>query len=324
MSRSSFFDAAAYGGKGWQPRDASTAEEIGRLWGACGQNSEWTPLKSVLLHRPGPEMLTADDPDAVQMLATVDLSRLQAQHDVLAQAFDAAGVAVHYVEPDVTPPPNLMFVADLMAMTPEGAILARPASRVRAGEERFIACRLADLGIPILRSVHGRATFEGADVMWLSGDSVLVADGLRTNPEGRTQVAATLAEMGIETLPVGLPYGAMHLMGTLRIVAGDLAIAWPGRVPFAAVRALRQQGTAVHFLPDESEALHGFALNFVTLGPRKILMAAGNPITRRFYESLGIECVTVAVDELTRAAGGIGCLTGVFERELLHERDVRS
>lgn len=317
MSRS-FFDAAAYGGKGWQPRAASTAEEIGRLWSACGQDSEWAPLKSVLLHRPGPEMLTADDPDAVQMLATVDLSRLQAQHDLLAQAFDAAGVAVHYVQPDVTPPPNLMFVADLMVMTPEGAILARPASRVRAGEERFIARRLTALGIPILRSVHGRATFEGADAMWLSSDSMLVADGLRTNPQGRTQVAATLAEMGIETLPVGLPYGAMHLMGALRIVARDLAIAWPGRVPFAAVRALRQHGATIHFLPDESEALHGFALNFVTLGPRKILMAAGNPVTRRFYESLGIECVTVAVDELTRAAGGIGCLTGVLERELLH------
>jgi N-dimethylarginine dimethylaminohydrolase len=312
----SFFDAAAYGGKGWQPRDASTAEEIGHLWGACGQNSEWAPLESVLLHRPGPELLAADDPDAVQMLAAVDLSRLQAQHDVLAQAFDVAGVTVHYVEPDVTPPPNLMFVADLMVMTPEGAVLARPASRVRAGEERFVARRLAALGIPILRSVHGQATFEGADAMWLSSDRMLVADGLRTNPEGRAQVAATLAEMGIETLPVGLPYGAMHLMGTLRIVARDLAIAWPGRVPFAAVRALRQQGTIVQFLPDETEALYGFALNFVTLGPRKVLMAAGNPITRRYYESLGIECVTVTVDELTRAAGGIGCLTGVLEREL--------
>ncbi len=315
MSRS-FFDAAAYGGEGWQPRTTSTRQELGDLWGACGQNSEWAQLKTVLLHRPGPELLV-EDPDAAQLLAQVDLSRLQAQHDAMARAYADAGVTVHYVKPDVPPSPNLMFVADLMWMTPEGAILARPASRVRAGEERFIARRLAALGVPILRSVHGGATFEGADAIWLSPDGVLVADGLRTNPAGRAQVTATLAEMDIDVVPVGLPYGAMHLMGSLRVVDRDLAIAWPGRVPFAAVQALREHGVAVHFLPDEEETVRGFALNFVTLGPRRILMPAGNPITQAFYETLGVECVTVAVDELTLAAGGIGCLTGVLERELI-------
>jgi N-dimethylarginine dimethylaminohydrolase len=312
-----FYDAAAYGGEGWQPRKTFTRDEIGDLWAACGQNSEWAPLKAVLLHRPGEELAAGDDPDALQLLAPVDITRLQAQHDAMARAYRDAGVAVHYVDPDGTPPPNLMFVADLMLLTPEGAVLARPASSVRAGEERFIARRLADIGIPILRSVHGRATFEGADAMWITPDAVLVADGLRTNPDGRAQVAATLAEMGAEAIPVGLPYGAMHLMGTLRIADRDLAIAWPGRVPFAAVRALRDRGFTVKFIPDEREAVQGFALNFVTLGPRKILMAAGNPVTQAFYEDLGIECITVQVDELTKAAGGIGCLTGVLEREMV-------
>jgi len=313
---SSFFDTAAYGGEGWRSRITSTAEEIGRLWADCGQNSEWAPLKAVLLHRPGPELLV-DDADAAQLLAPVDLARVQAQHDALAQAYRDAGVTVHMASPDVAPPPNLMFVADLMFMTPEGAILARPASQVRAGEERLIARRLAALGVPILRSVHGRATFEGADAMWLSKRSVLVAEGLRTNITGRAQVAAILAEMDVEIIPVGLPFGAMHLMGSLRIVDEDVAIAWPGRTPFAAVRALCEHGYAVHFLPDENEAMEGFALNFMTLGQRKILMAAGNPITQKFYEKLGVECVVVAVDELTKAAGGIGCLTGVLKRDLL-------
>jgi len=57
------------------------------------------------------------------------------------------------------------------------------------------------------------------------------------------------------------------------------------------------------------------ALNFVTLGPRWILMAAGNPISQAFYEAAGITCQTVEVDELVKAAGGIGCLTGILERE---------
>jgi N-dimethylarginine dimethylaminohydrolase len=222
---------------------------------------------------------------------------------------------VYYVEPDITPPPNLMFVADLLFMTPEGAILCRTASTIRAGEERFIARRLTALDMPILRSVHGTGTFEGADAAWLDAKTVLLATGLRTNAAGARQVAATLAEMGIEVVQVGLPYGAMHLMGQLRCADRDLAIAWPGRVPYAAVEALRERGYTVLFLPDEKEAVHGMALNFVTLGPRQILMPAGNPTSQAFYKKAGIVCQTVHVDELIKAAGGIGCLTGILARE---------
>ena len=53
----------------------------------------------------------------------------------------------------------------------------------------------------------------------------------------------------------------------------------------------------------------------MTLGPREILMAAGNLVTQTFYENLGITCHMVEVDELGKAAGAIGCLTGVLERE---------
>ena len=57
------------------------------------------------------------------------------------------------------------------------------------------------------------------------------------------------------------------------------------------------------------------ALNFVTLGPRHILMPAGNPVTQTLFEGAGIVCETVRVDELVKAAGGIGCLTGILARE---------
>ena len=59
------------------------------------------------------------------------------------------------------------------------------------------------------------------------------------------------------------------------------------------------------------------ALNFVTVAPRHILMPAGNPLTQEFYEFLGITCHTVEMDEIIKAAGAIGCLTGIVERELI-------
>jgi len=248
------------------------------------------------------------------MLAPLDVARAQAQHDALAQTYRQAGVAVHYIRPEEVPPPNLMFVADLLFMTPEGVILGRPGSTVRAGEERLVARRLAELGIPILRSVRGTGIFEGADAAWINPETVLLARGLRTNREGAAQVASTLGEMGVKVVQVDLPPGTMHLMGQLRFADRNLAVAWPGRIPPEAVDALRTHGYRVLFLPDEGEAIRGMALNFVTLGPRHLLMPAGNPITQTFLEEAGIICQTVAVDELVKAAGAIGCLTGVLQR----------
>ncbi|MFN8481513.1 MAG: arginine deiminase family protein [Anaerolineae bacterium] len=313
--RSTAHTLSAYGGDGWQPRTRSLREELGSLWAACGIGTEWEPLRAVLLHRPGAELLASADPNAVNMLAPLDLARAQAQHDALAQAYRDAGATVYYVEPHIPPTPNQMFMADLFAMTPEGAILARPASQVRAGEERVAARRLADLGVPIVRSVSGGGTFEGADLIWLDPQIALLGRGLRTNDAGATQITSVLGEMGVEVVQVDLPFGTMHLMGMIRIVDRDLAIAWPTRLVHRGVEALRARGYSVAFIPDEREARDGFALNLVTLGPRRVLMAAGNPNTQAFLEALGVMCHTVEVDELGKAAGAIGCLTGILHRK---------
>ena len=310
------FDSAAYGGAGWQARTRTHREEIGDLWAASGIDSEYGRLRSVLLHRPGGELAAAlDDPDSVQMLAPLDLGRAGEQHDAMAEAYRRHGVEVHYVDPAGQPTPNQMFCADLFVMTPEGAILARPASTVRAGEERWVARRLADMGVPILRTLTGNAVFEGADLMWIDPETVMIGLGLRTNEEAASQIAAVLEEVGIETLAVDMPYGTMHLMGMLRIVDEDLAICWPRRTPFAAVRELQERGHDIVWLPDEDDNVLNRALNVVTLGPRKILMLAGHPSVQRVYEAAGIECVTVDGSELVKAAGAIGCLTGVVSRD---------
>jgi len=306
----------AYGGPGWRPRGRRLKEELGSLWGRCGLDSEWGRLRTVLLHRPGGEMeAVGPDPAGSLMLEAPDPALMQRQHDALAQAYRTAGVEVRYVAPPVVPPPNQLFAADLLAMTPEGAILGRPASEVRAGEERWVARALAEMGIPILRSVSGVGTFEGADLMWLDPRRALLAQGLRTNREGAAQVEAVLEELGVEVHRTHLPPGTMHLMGQLRIPDRELAVAWPGRLPEDARDLLTNLGYTVCDIPDEGEARTGFALNFVTLAPGRILLPGGSPVTRAYYQDLGIECVTVDVRELAKAAGGIGCLTGILERE---------
>jgi arginine deiminase len=306
--------AAAFGGEGWSPRTQALRQELGTLWGDWGVGLEWAKLQAVLLHRPGPEIEGLNEPDAVQMLATVDAELIRQQHDALAAAYRKAGVEVYYLDPDGQVLPNSLFCADLLFMTPQGAILARPASTVRAGEEIHVARRLAALDVPILLSVHGSGVFEGADAIWIDEDTALVATGLRTNEAGADQVTWVLQNIGAQVVRVDLPFGSMHLMGTLRLAGPGIAVGYPGRTPHRAVRALRERGYRLLWAPAMDEVKR-MALNFVTLGPWKILMAANCPCTQALYESEGVECVTVEIDELAKAAGGMGCLTGILKRE---------
>jgi len=311
----SSFGAAAYGGDGWLPRVAAHAGEIGPIWANCGIDSEWRRLTAVALCRPGPE-IAVDNVDASQFLGALDLGRAQSEHDRLAECYRAEKVDVIMVGDVPRPSPNRMFCADLFVMTPEGAILGRPASTVRAGEEVAVAAALAGARVPILKTLTGQATFEGADLMWLDGETAMIGRGLRTNQEAIDQIAQLCAETGCDLIAVDLPYGTMHLMGMLRLADANLAVAWPRRTPHAAVTALRERGYEVAFLPDGGEPENNKALNFVTLGPRRILMPAGNPAARGFYEGLGVEVIETPMGELKKAAGAVGCLTGVVGREM--------
>jgi N-dimethylarginine dimethylaminohydrolase len=280
----------------------------------CGLRDEFSNLVSVLLHRPGEELLASADPAAVCMLQPLDLRIARQQHDALSQAYKSVGVRVQYLHPLSLPPPNTMYMADLFFMTPEGAVLARPAMPVRSGEERWVAKKLAFMGVPILRSVRGEGTFEGADAAWLTPDRVLLGRGQRTNAEGAAQVRGLLEEMNAEVAEVDLPPEVMHLMGALRFLDTDLAVGWPGRLPDRAVEVVKKSGYRMLFPADEDE-LCQMAMNLVTLGPRQVLMPAGCPTTQGLFEEAGVTCLTVTVDELIKGAGGIGCLTGVLHRE---------
>lgn len=312
------FNEAAYGGDGWQPRSASSKQELGSIWANCGIDSEWRALQSVLLHRPGPELnVSSEARNKNLLLDTVDIGLVQDEHDKLIESYKSAGVAVHTVDPQSKPTPNQIFCADLFVMTPQGAILGRPASTVRAGEERQVARRLAALGIPILKTLTGHAVFEGADLMWLDQSTAMVGKGHRTNQLAIDQINTLFTEIDCKLITVDLPYGTMHFMGMLRIPKNDLAICWPRRTPHTAVMALREKGYEVAFLPEHESSDMNRAMNFVTLASGKILMVDGLPVGQHFFESLGIECLTSPTDELSKAAGNIGCLTGVLGREML-------
>ncbi len=291
-------------------------EDMATTWGDWGVASEIDRLRAVLLRRPGSELDAVTDFDAMQMRSDLIPDIVRAQHDALADAYRSHGVEVHFMETGQIDKPNAMFVRDLMLMTPEGAIVTRPASTVRAGEERLVAAALAQIGVPILMSVHGSGTFEGADVTWIDRESCILAEGLRTNEEGANQVERMLREIGVrQVIRVGLPHGAMHLDGLLAIIDRDLAAIWPRRTPFKIVDALRKRGFRFIEVTDEREAQDSLPMNFVALAPGVILMPQGGVHMREQYEAAGVRCHTIDIGECIKAGGGIHCMTGFLKRD---------
>ncbi|MCL4559286.1 MAG: arginine deiminase-related protein, partial [Chloroflexi bacterium] len=192
----------------WSVEDASPfTSQMPRLWGNWGCSSEVGRLRAVLVHRPGPEIENIPDPSSVLFIERMDPERARAQHDAMTDVYRAHGVEVHYIEKMPPHEPNGMFVRDLVAMTPEGAIIARPGTAVRRGEERYAAEALACLGVPIVHTIAGTGTFECADLMWANRDLAFVGLSRRTNAEGNRQVRAELERMGVgEIVSVQVPW----------------------------------------------------------------------------------------------------------------------
>ncbi|MEN9785912.1 MAG: hypothetical protein RLZZ299_1176 [Pseudomonadota bacterium] len=300
------------GGPGWQPRVTTLAEERGWTWAEVGVASEVAPLRAVALAVPGPEFDALDDPAAWLMDARPDPARLRAEHEALAAAYTREGITVHRVRPAPPPPPNFLFQRDPWWMTPEGAVVGRMAARQRAGEEAHAARFLADAGVPILLTIRGGGTFEGADALWLDERTVLLGVGRRTNAEGAAQLTALLATMGVTVRPVPLAACVQHLLGAVNLLDADLAAVRTDALT-PELRAALGGRTLLELAPD-AEVKDRRAMNFVTLRSRRVLMPTGCPATRARLEAHGVACVEAEVGAYVDAAGGMGCATGILRR----------
>ena len=224
---------ATLGGTAWRARAETHAQEVarGERWARVGCNSEVAPLRAVMLAVPGEELRFTATPDEMLMLERPEPGAIQRECEAIAEFYRAQGVQVHLFRPPVPPPPNFLFMRDLFFMTPEGAVLARMAAEQRAGEERHAALGLASLGVPVLMTPRDRATFEGADALWLNEQTVLLGLGRRTNREGCRQLAGLMVDLGVHVLPVELPEGVQHLLGICNFVDRDLAVVDEARMP---------------------------------------------------------------------------------------------
>lgn len=308
--------AATHGGSGWQARQTTLRQEIaeGTVWHCCGSQSEWGPLREVVLSWPGEELNFSGAPNEYLMLEKPNLDALRRQTAALVDFYEEQGITVHLARPS-SPPPNFLFMRDLFWATPQGVVLARPAARQRAGEERYAAETLARLGVPMILHPYGTATFEGADALWLDEQTILLGVGVRTNGEGARQLASLLGPMGISVLEVALPQGVQHLLGVVNFVDQTTALLNVAKASPALQEVLASRGVTTIQLPPDDELLARLGMNFVTLGPRRIVMPVNCPGIKKKMTRAGVEVLEMEISEYLKAAGGLACLTGILRRD---------
>ena len=276
---------------------------------AFGAQSMTAPLREVLVKAPGPAFGRAFDDPAVGFLRPVDLDGARREHDGLVEALGRLGVRVHELGAE-TDDPDLVYVFDPMVVADGGAIPLAPGKPNRRGEPAVLEAWTTARGIPTLGRITGRGTVEGGDTFWLRPDLLVVGRTLRTNDEGARQLAAIVGgDARIFDVPYWRgPAELVHLLSVISPVAEDAAVVFLPLLPAGLYELLGALGIRLIEVPEEEYPTLG--CNVLAVRPGVVVVADGNPVTRRRMEAAGVEVHAVPLREVgENGSGGVTCLT---------------
>jgi dimethylargininase len=277
---------------------------------AYGVRSSTAQLRDVLLKRPGPAFGRAFDEPAHGFLHPVDLDRARREHDGLVGALDELGVRVHLLDDEPADDPDLVYVFDPLLVTDAGAIPLRPGKPNRIAEPAILETYVRRAGIPTAGRIEAPGAVEAGDTVWLRDGLFVIGRTLRTNDAGARQLAAIV---GGDVRIVDVPYWKgpaelVHLMSVISPVSDDLAVVFLPLLPAGLHQWLVELGIRMVEVPEEEYPTLG--CNVLAVRPRVVIVADGNPVTRRGLEATGVEVHGVPLREVgENGSGGPTCLT---------------
>jgi N-dimethylarginine dimethylaminohydrolase len=260
----------------------------------------------------------ARDWQALNFTAPPDPTRARAQYERFAALLESAGAQIDELQPTPDLTLDAIYVRDASITTPRGIVLARMGKAARRGEPAAQRLSFERLGVPVLGAIEGDGRLEGGDLVWLDDRTVAVGHGYRTNRAGIVQLQRWLGEL-VHVEVVGLPHyrgpdDVFHLMSIISPVDRDLAVVYSPLMPVPFRSWLLDRGIALVEVPDSE--FESMGANVLAVGPRRVVMLDGNPITRARLESAGAEVWTYEGSEISvKGGGGPTCLTRPLERE---------
>ena len=290
--------------------------DMPKVWGEnWSVTSEIGKLRAVRGHRPGKEIENIKDPEAIYFRDFIDAEKARWEHDQLVNVYREHGVQVYNIAETDSGCPNAMYCHDLILGTPEGVIITRPGIEIRHKEVKFAAQKAAEIGIPIVKTIHGNGIFDGACATWVDKETVIVGTGSRCNQAGLKQVSDTFQEMGVKNIiTLSIARNQNHLDGFLSIVDQRVAVTYPYITPDIIYEELGKRGFEFVEIPSFEEKIN-FAANSVALEPGRIIMPKGSPRTVELLQKKGIEVIELDLDEIKKGGGSVHCLTAFLKRD---------
>ena len=303
--------------------------ELERYWGrAWGVDNDVGRIRSILMHRPGPEMDVVDPSKRIESIGSFGdlkagwyfqsdtvppVAEMQAQHDALVTALRTRGVEVHFVKGVDGGRLKSCYTRDPLIMVKGGAIINRMGTRIRRGEELAITRTLAEIGVPILRTLSGTAVMEGGSFAWINDRTAVIGCGIRVNREGADQIGDVLKRQGVELIVIDLVGYDIHIDGSFQMVDRDLALVDPFGLPFSFLERLRDlKIRTIEITPADNK----WIINSLAVAPGELIMPEG--ATNRTLDLMarhGLTWTILPFDKMQLNGGGIHCSTTPLIRD---------
>jgi N-dimethylarginine dimethylaminohydrolase len=235
-----------------------------------------------------------------------DVRKVQEEHSLLVEILRKEGAEVVFLKDSPSHLSRAMFTRDVALVVPGGSVICRMGPLYRRGEERGMARRLAELGMPILHTIRGSGLVEGGSFAVINRTTAVLGLSHRINAEGARQVENVLADLGMELITVDLPGSMYHIDGVFVMVDHNTALInfdWLSR-PF--LERLKKIGIrTVDIDPSEGP----FAVNCIATRPGRVIISDHAVRTAEKLAQSGVEPILIPYGEIQKAGGGIHCST---------------
>jgi N-dimethylarginine dimethylaminohydrolase len=291
-------------------RTKTGAEE--RPWGI---NSEYGRLRDVLLCSAENFRWLPTSSISKATLASgakFDSQLAMKQHREMVQAYEAGGVAVHYLPADEALPYQV-FARDSSFMTPWGAVVTQMHQWWRRGEYAPVIRFYQSKGIPIWNMVTA-AAMEGGDFDVIEPGAVLLGYcGERTQEPAARQIAGWLEKEGWEVRLAPIAEHYVHIDLMVCMLAHKLCAVCLETTDDAIVDWLKAR--KIEIVPVSYRDTMLLGCNVMSLGDGKVISTAQSKDLNARLRALGFTVYDPDMTMFTLGGGGVHCMAQALRRD---------